>query len=109
VLTFVKNQFAAGVPVVVTDLVVSEAYLALHAHYDVPKKEAVRALLEMLRSGIVQPADGPVITKVLDLATRSPTKPGFVDRLIHAQYERSSASMVTFEHAAKRLRGTMVL
>jgi len=108
-LTFVKQSVARGVKVVVSDLVVSEAYFALHAHYDVPKAEAVSVLLEMLRSGLVEPADGPVLETVLEAASRSPAKPGFVDRLIHAQYGRASAGMVTFERAAGRLSGTTVL
>ena len=108
-LSFVKKSLAAGVKVVVSDLVVSEAYFALHAHYDVPKLEAIGVLLELLRSGLVEPADGPAIQTVLEAAARPPAKPGFVDRLIHAQYGRASASMVTFERAAGRLAGTSVL
>lgn len=108
-LSFVKKGLVAGRRVVVSELVVSEAYFALHAHYDVPKQEAVAALLELLRSGLVEPADGPGIAQVLEAAARPPAKPGFVDRLIHAQYERMAASMATFEHAAGRLAGTTVL
>jgi predicted nucleic acid-binding protein len=108
-LGFVKAKAAAGVRVVVSDLVVSEAYFALHAHYDVPKAEAVSALFEMLGSGLVGPADGPGILTVLSEAARSAAKPGFIDRLIHDQYRRISASMVSFERAAKRLAATTVL
>jgi predicted nucleic acid-binding protein len=106
---FVKQSRTAGVRVVVSDLVVSEAYFALHAHYDVPKAAAIGALLEMLDSGLVEPADGPGILRVLTSAARSAAKPGFVDRLIHEQYQRSSAGMVTFERAASRLTATIVL
>lgn len=108
-LALVRENLAKGVKVVVSDLVVSEAYFALHAHYDVPKGEAIGALLEMLSSGLVDPADGPAILGVLEAAARPPAKPGFVDRLIHAQYRRASANMATFERAAKRLSGAMVL
>lgn len=108
-LAFVKGSVAAGTRVVVSDLVVTEAYFALHAHYDVPKPEAIAALLEMLRSGLVEPVDGPGIARVLEAAARPPAKPGFVDRLIHAQYERMAASMATFERAAGRLRDTTIL
>jgi predicted nucleic-acid-binding protein len=108
-LGFVRQNLAAGRRVVASDLVVSEAYFALHAHYDVPKPEAVAALLEMLRSGLVEPADGPAVTRALETAARAPAKLGFVDRLIHAQYERMSATMVTFERAAARLASTTVL
>ena len=88
---------------------ISEASFALHAHYDVPKPEAVAALRQMLGSGLVEPADGPAVLGVLEEAGRAPAKPGFVDRLIHAQYQRRAASMATFERAAGRLAGTTVL
>ena len=106
---FIKKARIAGREVVVSDLVISEAYFALHAHYDVPKQEAIAALLQMLRSGLVEPADGPAVIEMLEEAARSSSKPGFVDRLIHAQYERLPASMATFDHAAGRLTGTTVL
>ncbi len=108
-LGFVKHSRSNGVEIVVSDLVVSEAYFALHAHYDVPKATAIDALREMLDSGLVEPADGPGILKVLASAARSSAKPGFVDRLIHEQYQRSSARMATFERAAGRLTGSLVL
>ena len=65
--------------------------------------------LEILRSRLVEPADGPAVIEMLEEATRSSSKPGFVDGLIQAQYERLPASMATFERAAGRLAGTIVL
>ena len=91
-LDFVRQSRIDGVKVVVSDLVVREAYFALHAHYD-----------------FVEPADGPGILTVLTAAVRSSARPGFVDRLIHDQYRRASARRATFEHAAGRLAGTTVL
>ena len=108
-LAFVKEARLAGQRVVASDLVVSEAYFALHYHYDVPKPEAITALREVLHSGLVDPADGPAVIEILEETARSSAKPGFVDRLIHAQYERRSATMATFERAAGRLAGTTVL
>jgi predicted nucleic acid-binding protein len=55
-LTFVKEARLTGKRVLVSDLVVSEAYFALHHHYGVPKREAVAQLLEILRSGLVEPS-----------------------------------------------------
>ncbi|HET7294243.1 MAG TPA: PIN domain-containing protein [Vicinamibacteria bacterium] len=108
-LTFVKRCRLTGRRVVVSDLVISEACFALHAHYAVPKSEAISALLEMLASGLVEPADGPLVAEVLERVRRAPAKPGFLDRLIHAQYSRVPAAMATFERAGKRLPGTTVL
>jgi predicted nucleic acid-binding protein len=106
---FIKKARIAGREVVVSDLVISEAYFALHSHYEVPKTEAIAALRDVLRSGLVEPSDGPAVIEMLEAAARSSSKPGFVDRLIHAQYERRPASMATFERAAGRLAGTIVL
>ena len=39
----------------------------------------------------------------------STANPGFVDRLIHAEYRRYAGEMLTFEKAAGRLPGTRVL
>ena len=39
--------------VIVTDLVLAEAYFALHHHYGVPKDEARATLRAMIASGIV--------------------------------------------------------
>jgi predicted nucleic acid-binding protein len=108
-LAFVKESWLAGRRIVVSDLVVSEAYFALHHHYGVEKREAAGRLLEVLRSGLVEPADGPHVLAALEAAGRSPAKPGFVDRLIRAQYDRLSADMATFERAGARLPGTTVL
>jgi predicted nucleic acid-binding protein len=108
-LAFVKEARLAGERVVVSDLVVSEAYFALHHHYGVPKPEALAQLLAILRSGVVEASDGPQVLAALDASSRPPAKPGFVDRLIRAQYDRLSAGMVTFEHAGGRLPGTTVL
>lgn len=74
-LEFVKKARIAGRHVIISDLVISEAYFALQ----------------------------------LEAAARCSSKPGFVDRLIHAQYERFPASMATFERAAGRLPVTTVL
>jgi len=71
----------------------------------VPTPEAIASILEVLRSGLVEPADGPAVIQILEGAARSSSKPGFVDRLIRAQYERLNASMVTFDRAAGRLAG----
>jgi predicted nucleic acid-binding protein len=108
-LAFVMEARLTGKRVLLSDLVVSETYFALHHHYGVPKREAVAQLLEILRSGLVEPADGPEVVVVLEESSRSSAKPGFADRLIWAQNDRQSASMATLERAAARLPGTSVL
>ena len=98
-----------GYKVVVSDLVIAEAYFALQAAYDVPKKDAIKALHSMFASGDVHPEAGGCAPEVLRECLNAASKPGFVDRLIHAQYQSRKASMLTFEKAAAKLHNTQVL
>jgi predicted nucleic acid-binding protein len=92
----------------VTDLVIVEAYFALQTHYSVPKTEALRALRQLLESGDVEPVGYAleVMQKTPNLAS---AKPGFVDRLIHAEIRSQGGQLLTFEKASGRLPGTKVL
>lgn len=104
-LSWLQEQVAAERDCVVSDLVVAEAYFALHHHYDVPKEEAMASLISFLKSpGIV--AHGEAL-KTLEQTTGAASKPGFVDRLIHAQYR--PARLVSFERAAARLSDSVLL
>jgi predicted nucleic acid-binding protein len=106
-LETVQDAAAAGRLCLVSDLVVAEAYFALHAHYGVPKKEAVTTLRDFLRSDLVQP-EGAAL-EALEATARASRKLGFLDRLIHAQYARASVSLATFEKAAARLPSAVLL
>ena len=106
---FLEELAAQGRTAVVSDLAVAEAYFALHSHYDVPKKEALRALARFLGSGLVSPEPGGSAPQALADALTSATKPGFVDRLIHAQYAKTARGFVSFERAAAKLEGATVL
>jgi predicted nucleic acid-binding protein len=92
----------------VTDLVVMETYFALQSHYRVPKKEALDVLRLVLESGDVEPVGFAldILQRTRNLAS---SKPGFVDRVIHAQIQSLGAKMLTFEKAASRLAETRVL
>jgi predicted nucleic acid-binding protein len=98
-----------GQVAMVSDLVVSEAYFALHAHYGVPKSEAVKALLDFLRSGFVTPEPGGRSVEALTAIATARGKPGFVDRMIHAQYLAVPAQVASFETAFRRLPNTVIL
>jgi predicted nucleic acid-binding protein len=108
-LRFLEEALAEGHTPIVSDLVVAETYFALHAHYGVPKKEALRTLAEFLRSGLVAPEHGGGALDALDAAVASSQKPGFVDRLIHSQYMQIAGVLVSFEKASGRLEGAVVL
>jgi len=97
----------SGATPLVSDLVVSEVYFALQYHYGVPKAEALALLAKFLDESGVKPLGASVaVLAVPDIAT---TNPGFVDRLIHAEYANSAGEVLTFEKAAGRLPGVRVL
>ena len=91
----------------VSDLVVGEAYFALRHHYRVPHAETVRALRALLADARVE-ATG-VAREVLAAAPESDTAPGLMDRLIHGDYRRDGADLVTFDRDAARLAGATFL
>lgn len=93
---------------VVTDMVVVEAYFALQSYYEVPKAEALKALQQLLESGDVEPVGFAleVMKRTPDLAK---AKPGFVDRIIHAEIRGRGGRLLTFEKAATKLTATRVL
>jgi len=52
-----EHAIERGESVIVCDLVIAEAYYALQFHYDVPKAEARRMLMRLVRSGVVRVAE----------------------------------------------------
>jgi len=108
-VALLQEAHEAGKVPVVSDLVVTEAYYALHTQYGVPKQEALRSLLDMFESGAVAPEPGGCSVEALRASLSGTRKPGFVDRLIHAQYERLERRLVSFERAASKLKNAIVL
>lgn len=96
-----------GKKAAVNDLVVSETYFALQYHYEVPKQLALEKLKEFLEDGEIV-AIGEAL-EVLQTPGLGKAKPGFVDRVIHAQYLRHARQMLSFEKAASRLPQTIVV
>ena len=106
-VAYLDRLFEEGTRAIVSDLVVAEAYYALQFHYDVPKDEALDSLRTFLCSDEIEGVG--VAARVLQTVNLAKVKPGFIDRLIHQQYAKHGATMATFEHAAKKLTGTLVL
>ena len=87
----------------VSDLVVSETYFALQYHYEVPKQLALDTLKAFLESPeIVSLGESLAILQQSDLGK---SRPGFVDRIIHAEYTRATSMMLSFEKSAGKLPG----
>jgi len=93
---------------VISDLVIAEAYHALQHFYRIPKEEALLRLEQLVTwENIVVMGTARQVLGIKPLAR---ARPGFVDQLIHADYlERGADCWVTFEKAGRRLPRTMVL
>ena len=100
------QRFAKGEHLAVSDLVVAETYFALQHHYEVPKQEALDTLKEFLEAPEIVALG--VTQTVLAESKLGHANPGFVDRLIHADYLASTAGMLSFEKAARKLPKTQV-
>ena len=100
-LAFLDDVRRSGHQAVADDLVVAEAYFTAQHHYGVSKASALSVLRRMFEAGeIVATGAAAKVLAVPGLAT---TKPGFVDRLIHASYASGGAVMATFEKSAAKL------
>ena len=96
-----------GTMIAVSDLVLAETYFALQHHYSIPKGAALGRLRQFVESPEIKSSSEAL--EVLATRRLGSAKPGFVDRLIHAEYSRSCDGMITFERSAGRLSGTTVL
>ena len=106
-LTEFTSRLASGAHLFVSDLVISEAYFALQHHYQVPKANALHLLDDFLRdSGVTSIGAAEAVLATPRLAT---AKPGFLDRLIHAEALDVAEELMTFEKQAHRLRHVHVL
>ena len=105
--SYLAETESFGAKVFVSNLVVLEAYFACQHHYGMPKAAVLSGLHTLLAmpTFVVHPNLLPLL--VTDgLAT---AKPGFLDRLIHAEASTARLPLVTFEKAAARLPGTQLL
>lgn len=104
-VAFLDEAGRQGSKPAVSDLVIAESYFALQFHYGISKKDALGALHALLEGGEILALGqaGKVLSE------SNPSKPGFVDRLIHAAYVAEGCQMVTFEKAAGKLDDVVVL
>ena len=88
-------------------LVVLEAYFACQHHYGMPKDAVLTGLQSLLSMPTF--AVHPQLLPLLANEGLSTAKPGFLDRLIHAEATSARLPLVTFEKAAARLPQTQLL
>ena len=102
----IESALIAGEQVVVTDLVVAEAFHALRHHYGVPKPLALGRLREFLGSGVAH-VDPTGVREALGPGARG--QAGLVDRLIVARHRALGATTATFDRRQARLEGGVLL
>ena len=106
-LAEVQSLIQSDAVLLISDLVTAEVYFALQYHYRIPKKEALSILAGLFADKHVESLGAAA--NVLAMPRLHTARPGFVDRLIHAEYALSTNEMLTFEHAGARLPGVRVL
>lgn len=87
----------------VCDLVVIEAYHALHHHYGVPQPEARALLRRFLVSGVVHPEPANMVPAL------TATGAGLADHVIHARHRGLGAITLTFDRRQGELEGAVRL
>jgi predicted nucleic acid-binding protein len=102
----IERALIAGEKVIVTDLVIAEAFYALRHHYGVPETVALGRLREFLGSHVVH-LDPAGAEEALGQGTR--TQAGVVDRLIVARYRALGATTATFDLRQARLEGGVLV
>lgn len=85
-----------------TDLVLAEAYFALHHHYGLAKNEARSHLRRMAGSGVLTVVPPEAVT-ALDPSSGA----GLADRLIHARHRSEGALTLTFDKKMAVLEGAL--
>lgn len=105
--SFVEEQLIARATVFVSDQVLAETYFALQTFYKMTKSDALLSLSEITRATGLSLS--PTAREVLSIPNLATAKPGFVDRLIHGSARAAGHTLITFEKAARKLPGTIVL
>lgn len=106
-LSFLAEVEKAGGKILVSNLVVAEAYFACQHHYRLGKQVVLDGLRELLSQPTFVIQSG--LLELLSRRGLGRAKPGFVDRLIHSEYRAVGLPLVTFEKVAKRLNHTRLL
>ncbi len=97
----------SGAKVFVSNLVVLEAYFACQHHYGMPKAAVLAGLHTLLSMPTL--IVHPYLLPLLAAEGLASAKPGFLDRLIHAEANAARLPLGTFEKAAARLPFTRLL
>jgi predicted nucleic acid-binding protein len=87
--------------ITVANIVIAEAYAVLQHHYGLAKPAAREALLSVLTSGLIEPAQGDAVLEALKTAK----EPGLTDRLIALDYAGLRTTTLTLDRKMASLAG----
>ena len=94
----------------ISDLVISETYVALRHHYAVPHADAAHAMAALLDDPRVQCTG--VAKRVVQHATArtvSRSAPGLMDQLILADYRANQCTVATFDRELAKADGAQLV
>ncbi len=101
-LEYLQVLLAKKVKIVVSDLVLLEAYFALQNSYSMPKAEAIKALERFVGSTHFETEPDSILGSDV---FQSSAKAGLGDRLIAHRYLQCADGFLTFDKAMSRLPG----
>ena len=93
--------------ILISNLVICEAYFACQHHYQMPKHLTLRGLHQLFSKSVFEIEEG--VLSLIGTRGMERAKPGFVDRLIHSEYIKQGVGMVTCEKAASKLINVDIL
>ena len=91
--------------ILASNQVIAEAYLVVRHHYGVSPGAARAGLLDLLRSGLVAPRNGPSVLAALE-ASEPPDLP---DRLLVDEYREGGLEVLTADRETASLPGVCLL
>lgn len=94
-----------GAELSASNQVIGEAYIAVQHHYGVSKADARAALVSVLSSGLVAPANGAGVFAALQAKSGC----GLLDRLIADDYRRTDQVTLTLDKRMAALPGCRLL
>lgn len=100
VIERIEDIWADGGTVLVSDLVVSEAYFAMQRHYRKTKAEAIAALLVLSRQPGFRFSENAV--HALSQPNAATMSPGMVDRMIAGEYRERGLRILACEKNFRR-------
>ena len=101
------TQWLNGDTFFVSDLVVSETYYALQHHYGKTKEESTGALLRLSDDDAIAFSEG--VESALALPDQAKANPGFMGRVLAADYRGRGQITVSCEKSFRRLPDTEVV